>query len=88
MPIKSYTLIPYHLTNHNIQSWRKNNFALAKGGIAVFWDPKKPLSQVDMKHALVPPLRVEILIFEKTIKSQFLVEFWADLDKICCIGNG
>jgi hypothetical protein len=48
------------------------------------------------KHALVPPLHVQIFIFEKTLKSQFLVVFqsfdfgqiWAVLGKICCIDCG
>jgi hypothetical protein len=31
MPTKSYTLIPYHLRDHNIQSWRIFFFALPKG---------------------------------------------------------
>jgi hypothetical protein len=32
MPTKSHTLIPYHLGDHNIQSWKKVFFAPTKGG--------------------------------------------------------
>jgi hypothetical protein len=41
MPIKFYTLVPYHLRDHNIQSWRKSFFCLCPRGKVVFWGPKK-----------------------------------------------
>jgi hypothetical protein len=51
MPTKSYTLIPYHLWGHNIQSWRKSFFCPCPRGTEIFWGPKKSLSQVDMECA-------------------------------------
>jgi hypothetical protein len=44
MPTKSCTLIPYHLRDHNIQSWRKSFFPLRSRGTAVFWRPKNHFS--------------------------------------------
>jgi hypothetical protein len=52
MPTKSYTLIPYHLWDHNIQSWKKSFFHPYKIGTTVFWGPKKPLSQVEINVPL------------------------------------
>jgi hypothetical protein len=44
MPSKSYTLIPYHLQDHNIQSWRNNFFCPCPRGTAVFWVQKTTFS--------------------------------------------
>jgi hypothetical protein len=51
MPTKSHTLIPYHLGEHNIQSWRKSFFCPCQRRTTVFWGPKKPLFQVDLEWA-------------------------------------
>jgi hypothetical protein len=44
MPIKSYTLIPYHLWDHNIQSWRKSFFHCAQEGQQGFGGQKNHFS--------------------------------------------
>jgi hypothetical protein len=43
MSTKSYTLIPYHLRDHNVQSQTKSFFPLHLRGIALFWRPKKTI---------------------------------------------
>jgi hypothetical protein len=40
MPTKSYTLIPYHLRDHNIQSWKNLFFYPYPRGTLAFWGPK------------------------------------------------
>jgi hypothetical protein len=47
MSTKSYTLIPYRLRDHNIQSQTKSFFPLRPRGTTVFWRPKKPFLDVD-----------------------------------------
>jgi hypothetical protein len=45
MPTKSHTLIPYHLRDHNIQSWRKGFFLpLPKGDSSLLGSKKTTLS--------------------------------------------
>jgi hypothetical protein len=51
MPSKSHIIIPYHLRDHNIQSWRKSFFCPCKRGTTVFWGPKKPLFKLDLEWA-------------------------------------
>jgi hypothetical protein len=48
MSTKSYTLIPYRLRDHNVQSQTKSFFPPHPRGIVVFWRPKKPFLDVDM----------------------------------------
>jgi hypothetical protein len=68
-----------------VEHWEKNHFP--QGGMLKFtykghflttkiayekfldWKSKR------WKHALVPPLHIQIFIFEKLLKSRFLVEF-------------
>jgi hypothetical protein len=40
MSTKSYTLIPYHLQDHNVQSWEKKDFFLELEGTTKFWGQK------------------------------------------------
>jgi hypothetical protein len=46
--LKSYTLIPYRLRDHNIQSQTKSFYPVHPRGITVFWRPKKPFLDIDM----------------------------------------
>jgi hypothetical protein len=164
MPSKSHTLIPYHLRDHNIQSWRKSFLPLPKGDSSLLGFKRTTfLSRYEMclfgflflgelgtcpqnlaptqrvepwenhqfpqggmlkftykgcfltikiayekfldwkseqwKHALVPPLHVEILIFEKHQNQDFwwyfkvlslarFWQFWVVLGRFCCIDSG
>jgi hypothetical protein len=48
MSTKSYTFIPHHLQDHNVQSWQKSFFPLRPKGTTEFWSPKKPFKKVDI----------------------------------------
>jgi hypothetical protein len=52
MSTKSYILIPYHLQDHNIQSWKKSYFPLYLRGTTMFCGAKNLFLRVDMDQQI------------------------------------
>jgi hypothetical protein len=80
MTTKTYTLIPYHLRDHNIQSWRKSFFAPTKGDNSLLGSKRTTFSS-----------RYEMCLFEFSFLSElgtcpqnlmFKIDDWENFHKI------